>query len=172
MKDRISELMDGELDDRGAAQTIDAIGRDAEACEAWRTYHLISDAMRDTPLLSEGFTSRLSSRLAGEPTALAPAPLPREPRRWFPMALAAGSAVALVGWLAFVPQQPGTVSVAEPVAKVQTDERDRLAVRSPAAPIPVSANDYLLAHQGFAPRMILPGMVPYVRTVAGEGSRK
>jgi len=28
------------------------------------------------------------------------------------------------------------------------------------------ANDYLLAHQGFSPRVSLQGMAPYVRTVA------
>jgi len=32
-----------------------------------------------------------------------------------------------------------------------------------------SANDYLLAHQGFSPRVSLQGMVPYVRTVAERG---
>jgi hypothetical protein len=33
-------------------------------------------------------------------------------------------------------------------------------------PLPSSANDYLLAHQGFSPRMSLQGMAPYVRTVS------
>ena len=31
MKDRISEFMDGELDDRSAAEVINALGRDGEA---------------------------------------------------------------------------------------------------------------------------------------------
>jgi hypothetical protein len=33
-------------------------------------------------------------------------------------------------------------------------------------PMPTSANDYLLAHQGFSPRVSLQGMAPYVLTVA------
>jgi hypothetical protein len=33
-------------------------------------------------------------------------------------------------------------------------------------PLPTAANDYLLAHQGFSPRVSLQGMAPYVRTVA------
>jgi hypothetical protein len=33
-------------------------------------------------------------------------------------------------------------------------------------PLPSAANDYLLAHQGFSPRVSLQGMAPYVRTVA------
>ena len=110
MKDRISELMDGELDDRSAAQVIEALagGRQAEgeAREAWRTYHLISDALGKSRMLSEGFSERVAAALAAEPTVLAPRRLgaPREPRRW--VALAAGvAAVSLVGWLGFAPQQ-------------------------------------------------------------------
>ena len=30
------------------------------------------------------------------------------------------------------------------------------------------ANDYLLAHQGFSPRIYLQGMAPYVRTVSEQ----
>jgi hypothetical protein len=32
--------------------------------------------------------------------------------------------------------------------------------------LPRAANDYLLAHQGFSPRVYLQGMAPYVRTVS------
>jgi sigma-E factor negative regulatory protein RseA len=176
MKEKISALMDGELDERSAGVLIDSLGSEREALETWRHYHLISDAMRDSRLLSEGFAARLGERLAAEPTVLAPRRLrAAEPRKWlgFPAAAAASvAAVSLVGWLAFAPQQPGL-----PVATVAE------AVKSPAViaavapatppmlkpatvPLPSSANDYLLAHQGFSPRMSLQGMAPYVRTVS------
>ena len=48
MKEKISVLMDGELDERAAGEAIGALRREAEAIEAWRIYHLISDGMRDT----------------------------------------------------------------------------------------------------------------------------
>ena len=70
MKDRISALMDGELDDKAAVQKIDTLGRDREALDTWRTYHLISDALRDDRLLSEGFSGRVSAQLAKVPTVL------------------------------------------------------------------------------------------------------
>jgi len=38
MKDKISALMDGELDDKSNAEMIDSLGRDGEALHAWRTY--------------------------------------------------------------------------------------------------------------------------------------
>lgn len=166
MKDRISALMDGELDDRSAGDLIGEL-REGEAADTWRTYHLISDAMRDTRLLSPGFQARLAQRLAAEPANLAPVRRVAEPRRWLPMAAAAGAAFALVGWMAFAPErQPAPVPA--PVAKLQPVPAEGPVV----VPIPTAANDYLLAHQGFSPRVSLQGMAPYVRTVADEGAGK
>ena len=151
MKENISALMDGELD---AAEVFDQLRVEGEALETWRTYHLISDAMRDTRLLSAGFTARFAERLAKEPTVLAPVRQPARPVQRFALAAAAGVAgVALVGWMAFAPQPEVATVVAKTPAPV-------------AVPLPASANDYLLAHQGFSPRVSLQGMAPYVRTVA------
>jgi sigma-E factor negative regulatory protein RseA len=163
MKDRISALMDGELDDQAAAQTIDALARDREALDAWRTYHLISDALRDTQVLSEGFVGRVSAKLAEEPTVLAPGRLRMrrgEPRRW--VAVSAGvAAFALVGWLGFAPQQTAVAPVAQ-APQVNAP----IEIKPALVPLPSGTNDYLLAHQGFSPRVSLQGMAPYVRTVS------
>ena len=143
--------MDGELDGPAADGAIASLGSDGDSLEAWRTYHLISDAMRDTRLLSAGFTARVARRLAQEPTVIAPANLRRSPAKRFALAAAASVAgVGLVGWLAFAPQPRN----AQPVAQVQR------------IPLPSATNDYLLAHQSFSPRVSLQGMAPYVRTVA------
>src|SRR5258708_33533294 len=82
MNDKISALMDGELDDKSTAEMIDWLGRDGDALHAWRAYHLISDAMRDSRVLSEGFTARVAARLSAEPALLAPARLQAQPRKW------------------------------------------------------------------------------------------
>jgi sigma-E factor negative regulatory protein RseA len=166
MKDKLSALMDGELDDKSAAEVIQALGSDHEAVETWRTYQVISDALRESRVLSEGFTARFAERLAAEPTVLAPQALQPEPRRWFAASAAAASlaAVALVGWLAFAPQpQTGPAPALAPIA-AQTPAEAKPAT----IPMPSAANDYLLAHQGFSPRVSLQGMAPYVRTVAEQ----
>lgn len=156
MKDRISQWMDGELDEQAIETTLRALRAGGEALEAWRTYHLISDAMRDTPLLSAGFTARFAARLAAEPTVLVPGWRAARPRLAF--AAAAGVAgVALVGWLAFAPQRQAQTPLAAAVPK-------QPVVRLTA--LPKAANDYLLAHQSFSPRVYLQGMAPYVRTVS------
>jgi len=157
MKERISALMDGELDDPSAGQLIDGLGRERDALEAWRTYHLISDAMRDSQLLSEGFAARVGEKLAAEPTVLAPGRLHAEARKWIALPVAASvAAVAMVGWLAFAPQTE-IAPIPPPVAQ---------APKPVIVPLPSATNDYLFAHQGFSPRVYLGGMAPYVRTVS------
>jgi sigma-E factor negative regulatory protein RseA len=171
MNEKISALMDGELDERSAGAVIQALAGDPEALQTWRHYHLMSDAMRDSRLLSEGFSSRLSERLAAEPTILAPRGLrSMEPRKWlaFPAAAAASvAAVSLVAWLVFTPQQGGpNATVAEATRAPAVVSAVAPALKPAIVPLPTAANDYLLAHQGFSPRMSFQGMAPYVRTVS------
>jgi sigma-E factor negative regulatory protein RseA len=172
MKEQISQLMDGELDERATETALAALRGDAQALETWRTYHLISDAMRDTPLLSASFAARFAERLAAEPTVLAPAR--RQPRARLVWAAAASvAAVGLVGWLAFAPQPEPAARVAAAPDSVPKSAPSALH-KAPGLPpvvavttiLPKAANDYLLAHQGFSPRVYLQGMAPYVRTVS------
>ena len=168
MNSKVSELMDGELEAREAEQLITAL-RDAQgqAREAWRTYHLISDAMRDTARLSPGFAARVAERLAAEPTLLAPrvAPQGKAPVRAWGLRLAAGvGAVALVAGVVLVPQQGGDTP---PLA--QAPKPAAVAKAEPVrVPPPAAAHDYLLAHQRYSPGVSLQGMAPYVRSVSAD----
>jgi len=169
MKQRISTLMDGEHDPDEFMTTLEALRAPGESLETWRSYHLISDALRDTRLASPGFAERVNARILEEPTVLSrsrePADVDR--KRWMPLYAAASfAAVALVGWIAFSPQQGADVL---PVATTPSP----VFVALPAAPqepvqLPLTdaANDYLLAHQAFSPRNSFQGVAPYVRTVA------
>ena len=60
MKERVSVLMDGELDDKSAAAAIQSLASEREARDAWRSYHLIGDLMRGSAPLSEGFAARIT----------------------------------------------------------------------------------------------------------------
>lgn len=167
MKENVSALMDGELDERELAEALRALHQSEDAVGAWRDYHLISDTLQDTAPLSAGFSARFAARLSAEPTVLAPRRPARvaERQRWMALSAAASfAAVALVGWLAFAPQQSGMVGapVAQAPVIVQT-------VANEQAPLPSAANDYLLAHQAYSPRSNLQGVAPYVRTVSESG---
>lgn len=161
MKDRISAFMDGELDDRSAAEVIDTLGRDDQALYTWRAYHLIGDTLRDSRLLSSGFSARVARALQAEPAVLAPRRLQSQPRTWYALA-ASVAGIALVGWLAFAPQQTTLAPVAQQRPPVVAQAKPNIV------PLPSGANDYLLAHQGFSPRVSLQGMAPYVRTVSEQ----
>src|SRR3990172_11501505 len=83
MKSKVSALIDGELERHEAAAPLDALRTDGDVRDAWRNYHLIGDAMRDTRMLSDGFAGRVAAKLAEEATVIAPvrrAAAPERPR--------------------------------------------------------------------------------------------
>ncbi|MGH8735984.1 MAG: sigma-E factor negative regulatory protein [Burkholderiales bacterium] len=176
MKANISMLMDGELGEREFDEALAALGRGDEARRAWCTYHLIRDALHGEDVLAIDLADGVAARLAQEPVVLAPRRITQivERRRWMALSAAASfTAVALVGWLALAPHPapeagpvaaatintPQTPAVPAAPAKVQ------VAVR---VPLPSATDDFLLAHQGYSPRLKLQGVAPYIRTVSDE----
>lgn len=175
MKAKISAMMDGELEAPELSASLSAMAADQEARESWRTYHLISDALRGDAILSNDCALRVSQRLGQEPALIAPLPgAVREPERprWFvPSALAASlAAVAFVGWMALAPQH-GSAPATAPVA-VATTPPVQAAAQPPKVAVTSATQDYLFAHQAFSPRNSLQGMAPYVRTVSDETVQK
>lgn len=162
MKSKISALMDGELQRHEADAALDALGAEGSARDTWRSYHLIGDSMRDARQLSGGFAARVTAKLAEEPTVLAPRAKPiLEQRRWQVLSVAASlAAVAFVVSVAFPPQSE-TIPAPQAASTVPQHETAQVAP-------PETADDYLLAHQGYSPRNSLQGVAPYVRTVSSD----
>lgn len=163
MKSKISALIDGELAQHETGAALDALRAEGDARDGWRRYHLIGDLMRDSHALPAGFAARVADRIAREPTVLAPSRREIHPARmplWALSAAASLAAVALVGWVAFGPQEEPQLAGGKPPV-VAAQEAPRVAP-------PAAADDYLLAHQGYSPRNSLQGVVPYVRTVSAE----
>ncbi|HEY5637016.1 MAG TPA: sigma-E factor negative regulatory protein [Burkholderiales bacterium] len=183
MKTRVSAFVDGELEAHEVDAVLAGLREEGEARECWRRYQLISDAMRDLRVLSPGFAARVVERLDAEPTVLAPvahAATPardtRGPARYAWSAAAGVAAVGLVGWLAFMPAldpAPAAPIAAVPAKSVVAAAPVRatrpIAASATPAPLPGATSDYLLAHQGYSPRVTLQGVAPYVRTVAEPG---
>jgi sigma-E factor negative regulatory protein RseA len=176
--EKVSALMDGEMEGGDADFVIDRVIKNEEARTHWDTYHLISDAFRNEYLLSRDFVANVAVRLAAEPTILAP-----RPRRDFlsrvrthALSVAASiAAVATVGWLALgnspFSSEPSSVSIATAPQQAQT------AVTAGALrPVALdgSMRAYLFAHQEYSPTTQIQGVAPYVRTVSevsNDGSR-
>lgn len=178
--EKISALMDGELDSADAAREIARFKqpgvRDAARHVAWNTYHAIGDALRGEPAVSQAFATRLAERLAQEPTVLAPRV--RWPRAVQPYALSAAAsvaAVAVVGWVALnvlnADVAPGTLAQA-PAGKAAEVAPSTSASPSRVEPValaPEHVHEYLLAHQGISPTTAIQGVTPYIRTVSNTG---
>jgi sigma-E factor negative regulatory protein RseA len=163
MKSKISALIDGELAQHETRGVLDALGAEGDARDDWRRYHLIGDLMRDSRELSAGFAARVADRISQEPTVLAPSRREIRPARmplWALSAAASLAAVALVGWVAFGPQDAPQLAGGKPPVLA--------AQEAPRVAPPAAANDYLLAHQGYSPRNSLQGAAPYVRTVSTD----
>lgn len=168
--ERISELMDGELEAREAQRQLARIKQDQELAHCWSTFHLIGDALRGERPLAREISSRVTMLLANEPTVLAPRSLaPRKRATTYAVSVAASlSAVALVVWIAFfnnpLAPQPPEIAVA-PLAPAATEQ---LA----SVPSEGEVNDLLRAHTEYSPSTAIQGLAPYIRSVSGTQQAK
>jgi sigma-E factor negative regulatory protein RseA len=158
--ERISALMDGELDDHEVAGELQRLKHDPELRSAWDTYHAIGDTLRGHGVVSAGFAASVGTRLQAEPTILAPKrPLRRFARVALPVA-ASMCGVALVAWLALYND---TFQFGQPAKIARAPQQQTAQALVPAAS---AVNEYLLAHQQFSPRTDIQGVASYVRTVS------
>lgn len=163
--ERISALMDGELDERDAEREVAQVKNDLELRRRWDEFHLVRDALRGEPALSSRFSETFARRLSEEPTVLAPPRAKVRARRFATYAMSAAasvSAAALVAWVALGPQPQENLAA----------KGDALAPRIEPAPqlnsVPNDGrmNEYLLAHESFSPSTALQGLAPYIRSVS------
>lgn len=167
MNEKLSELMDGELDAHAAARSLAEWKGHPQAQAAWNTYHLIGDALRGEPCLSRNMSTAFSRRLADEPTVFAP----RRPKFEFigrhTMPLAAS--VAAIGFVGFAAWQLLRVNpaleVPVQVAKADTQPTQTVAAKAKTPPARVPSS-YLLAHQEFAPGYAVESAPMLARTVS------
>ena len=139
-KQRLSALIDGELDRAGSTASCAAWTADARLRADWHAWHLIGDVLRSEDLASDprhdrAFCAKLRARLQSEPVVLAPAPADSAPRpvarralpgRWATAGAVAAGLVLVVGTFSVL--RPG-----EPTS-AQVARADALDVAIPAPP--------------------------------------
>ena len=114
-RERMSALLDGELDTGAVAQACAHWRESGDARATWHAYHLIGDAMRSDDLAVDpaddaGFLAAFRARLANEPVVLAPRPL--ESATAAPRAVSNGAAGRRWSWMAPTAVAAGFVAVA------------------------------------------------------------
>ena len=176
--ERLSSLVDGELEPGAAEALLTAICRDPELRNEWATLHIVGDALRSSEVAavhSPDFCARVSAALALEPTVLAPrvSPVRRSGalRRYLAPGVAIAASAAVIGFVA-VPLLQSPTSVAP---------TQQVAVTAAPAPVPTPAAEvsrraaatvakarsldvYLAAHRELAAGVALPRATPYLRT--------
>lgn len=145
MKQEISALMDGELPEAEIQRIIARFQEEDGAQDAWETYHIIGDTLRRERISATRIQQQVMTRLAEEPTVLAPRrTLPQRVPFGKPVWAAAASVVfaLALGWFGLRQADTGTDVVAGNASEVQGQDSATI----PAANI----QSYLSAHQEYS----------------------
>lgn len=151
----LSAAIDGETKHSETEACIDALKHDTTLRQGWLEYHLISDLMRGIEPGPDGFMTRFSAQLSGEPTVLAPR------RSVWPQRVAVASFASLAVWGAV--SLTGLMSdapLSSPMAALP--DAQTVALDSERIPTEIRLAPYLVAHQEFAPMAVAS---PYQRAV-------
>jgi sigma-E factor negative regulatory protein RseA len=107
--ERISALVDGELNAQEHQTAVDELLSHDDKRAAWGRYHLMADTLkRSLPKgIDHAFSSRVMAALEDEPTVLAPPPRPSWGQRAAGLAVAASVAAVAVLGVQFMYQQDG-----------------------------------------------------------------
>jgi sigma-E factor negative regulatory protein RseA len=163
MNEKLSALMDGELDRAEALAVIRQLGQDTEQRSDWDCYHLIGDVLRgesiDAVERRRSSAESIFAKLADEPTVLAPAAIaktatpPVQKRTRVALAMAASVlTVSAIGVVAF--KQQSAFDGGSQVAKASNPAASVIAPVAAAPSVPnevnLRVNDYLVVHRQFA----------------------
>ena len=195
--ERISALMDDELDARERDIAIDNIEVDPETRKSWQRYHIIGDTMRNTlpSIVKPDLAAKLNEMLENEPTVLAPKPRSKMTDYVKPLAglaiAASVTAVAIIGLQNSNQQQiPGFESGSPQVAEISTLDAGiaPMTESSMANIVPSTVrtvkyepventleakrlNPYILNHNQYNSRRGVQGVSPNARLVGHEANQ-
>ena len=182
MKDKLSALIDGDLDENTMRPVFDRLRRDDLLRKDWEAYCLIGDHIRGDGAGPLDFVDRVMAGLEAEPTVLAPAASTATAARraalqaLMPIA-ASVMGVAAVGLVAATLYSqdaavaPASVAVqrisAQPLLAASAQMRDLTGGTRVQADDPM--REYVFAHQGVSGGP-MPAAVQYVRTVSAQSA--
>jgi sigma-E factor negative regulatory protein RseA len=168
-RERISALMDGELDNADLGAQVKRTADGGELARCWDTYHLIGESLRREPGVQLDLAAGISRALASEPTVLAPgrAPVAQPAQRMRTLALSMAATVAGIGvviWMVLGQQGDSSVGRVELVQSGTVSARSEVVTQA----VDADVNDYMMAHQEYSPTAAMHGVASYVRTVSAR----
>lgn len=174
VKEKISALVDGELDGIEAVRLLDRMSGERPLQAIWESYHLIGDALRNdlAPSGDVDLVQRLHRSLEKEPVPLRPArrmPAAAKPIAGFALA-ASVAVVAVLGVQRFTGDPSADGAAAGMVADLGAPAAGPMRRTPEQAALEARINGYLVNHSERAGNR-MHGMLPYVRIVGYDTSR-
>ncbi|MCH9691858.1 MAG: sigma-E factor negative regulatory protein [Gammaproteobacteria bacterium] len=187
MKNEVSALMDGELDNHEAEHAIAILKENDQLREDWEIYHLIGDTIRHESTFSTHHTQYINNEFAAEPTPITShSSNKHHNRKTAVYAIAASVAAAIVTtWFGLQNIDQSNHDTNTIMANQKTITAQPLpAVTSITAPnintapsllahplAPAEIDDYLFVHKEFLPGAVTHSQSHYVRPVTNTSER-
>ncbi|MEW6330904.1 MAG: RseA family anti-sigma factor [Pseudomonadota bacterium] len=195
MKEKLSALVDNELDELDERRVMKALEQDPELRQTWERYHLVHSVLHqelDTMVASD-MAARVAAQIESEPATSVLSQRRRTARIVGTLAMAASVAVvavAAVQWFnrppvsataALVAGQPasGNLVAAQVTSVAEGQPAPDNFIRAGATHWDVkepetesTLNTFLVEHNEFASSSGIGGMMPYVRVVGYDNPAK
>jgi sigma-E factor negative regulatory protein RseA len=178
MKEKLSALVDNELDELEERRVFKALADDVALRRTWERYHLVRAALHQDVdvVVAQDAAERLARRIEAEPSTAVSFRRHRVTRFIGTLAIAASvAAIAITGvqWV----HQPAPVPAPLPALAVNNPAPQnfirsgttRWDMKEPEAESALNA--YLVEHDEFASTAGLGGMMPYVRVVSYDNDK-
>jgi sigma-E factor negative regulatory protein RseA len=176
MKEKLSALVDNELDDLDERRVMAALEKDADLRQTWERYHLVRSALHQEldALVPSGMAARVAAQIEREPADVASFRRKKINRIAGSLAMAASVAVIAVAGVQWF-NRP----VAAPVPSLAAGQpvpdnfvragATRWDVKEPETESTLNA--FLVEHNEFASSSGIGGMMPYVRVVGYDNPK-
>jgi hypothetical protein len=175
--ERISSLVDGELDRAEAEALVSSLCADTRLLQKWRELHRVGDALRSTEVVvfdDSKFCTRVSALIASEPTVLAPrrSSGAHSVRRYWVPGIAVAASIAAIGFIAVpllrVPEPVAIASKTVPAVTVETAATEPVRRAPPAIANARALDAYFSAHRELTGGSAMPRATAYLRPIASE----
>lgn len=179
MKEKLSALVDNELDDLDERRVMTALEKDADLRRTWERYHMVRLALRQEldAYMPSGMAERVAARINMEPANTGSFRRQKFTRYAGTLAIAASVAAIAIASLQWF-NRPVSIPVV-PLATIQPAPENIIRAGTTRwdiqqkEPEAVSAlNAFLVEHNEFASSSGIGGMMPYVRVVGYDNPAK
>jgi anti-sigma factor RsiW len=168
MQEKISALLDDELNRSEQDEVLRAISSESRLSQTWQRYHLIRAVLRTESIVHVyHLPERIAPLLSGKTGQTRRQP-PATPN-WMPGLALAASIAGLVGFGLFSTlSEPESVQSAQPNQVVQADQGTQWETSTPD--VEQTLNAFLVEHGEFTPLPSMNGLMAYAKFVSYDST--